>query len=174
MAPEFSKPAFEHSSVASYFILIINIFKLKARIPFYECYQTDSHELVINLCSFSPQGQYSELIDSLTLCGCSSSPPPLLCELGRAKAAFTSSSLRLKKTATPWTKAAVCFPASLRWCTITALSVCLSTVPNTWPCSTQCLAFTDSPESQHIWMICTYCTCTALPTPAFFLFCFLC
>lgn len=29
--------------VASYFILIINIFKLKARIPFYVRYQTDSH-----------------------------------------------------------------------------------------------------------------------------------
>lgn len=69
---------------------------------------------------------------------------PLLYDSGRAKAAFISLSPRPKKTATPWTRAAACSPASRRWCTTTALSVCLSTAPSTWPCYTQCLASTHS------------------------------
>lgn len=67
---------------------------------------------------------------------------------GRARAAFTSLWPRQKKTATPWTRAAACSPASQRWCTTTVLSACLSTALSTWPCYTQCLASTDSTAAQ--------------------------
>lgn len=70
--------------------------------------------------------------------------PSPLCESERAKDAFISLSPRPKKTATPWTRAAACSPASQRWCTTTALSACLSTALSTWPCCTQWLAFINS------------------------------
>lgn len=82
--------------------------------------------------------------------------PP--CDPGRAKAASTLSSPRPKRTATPWTRAAACSPASRRWCITTATSACLSTAPSTWPCCTQCLASSDSASRQlrytnqtHLW-----------------------
>lgn len=82
--------------------------------------------------------------------------PP--CDPGRAKAASTLSSPRPKRTATPWTRAAACSPASRRWCITTATSACLSTAPSTWPCCTLCLASSDSASRQlrytnqtHLW-----------------------
>lgn len=93
------------------------------------------------------------------LVGWFSSPvsfPP--CDPGRARAASTLSSPRPKRTATPWTRAAACSPASRRWCITTATSACLSTAPSTWPCCTQCLASSDSASRQlrytnqtHLW-----------------------
>ncbi len=81
-----------------------------------------------------------------------------LWDSGQAKAAFISLLPRPKKTATPWTRAAVCSPASQRWCTTTAPSVCLSTAPSTWLCYTRCPASTDSAPAElrytkqtHLW-----------------------
>lgn len=79
-----------------------------------------------------------------------------VCDPGRARAASTSSWPRPRRTATPWTRAAACSPASQRWCITTAPSGCLSTAPSTWPCCTQCLASTDSTlprctNQTHLW-----------------------
>lgn len=79
-----------------------------------------------------------------------------VCDPGRARAASTSSWPRPRRTATPWTRAAACSPASRRWCITTAPSGCLSTAPSTWPCCTQCLASTDSAlprctNQTHLW-----------------------
>ncbi|KAF7211051.1 SH2 domain-containing adapter protein E isoform X2 [Nothobranchius furzeri] len=52
---------------------------------------------------------------------------------------FTPSSPKQKRTASFWTRAAVCFPASHRWCTTAAPSVCLSPEPSTRLCCTRCL-----------------------------------